>query len=815
MNSTVINDDWVAIKEFSLLSGKQLDFVDGSGKTARSGIEEIQEQQRSGTENRNKASPDDCEWEFDVNWLDDLNVIQLSGSHKPRDASNSEEIEPKSSDDVFTTSGPSTCIAEFTVDRFISIHEQICLMCSSLNDSLPNLPLVPRGIWSFVSSVHVPENFKADMLIYLQNARKELGDKIFLENFFEQETVTEEEYLENLGDLNRKSFADNVKDAKLFLDEVLSLRDGSINIHDMVSLYSIEDEAMEKLEVAKAVLYNFDRQPFLDLREVAHQQLKLTNEELLNKNMADDLRLKLIDDSEEMRKQLTMNEENLLDLQLQFFESSLNYLMECRDRMIDDEMRFGKEDFQNTSAKERLQKISKEVASLSAQLLRSQRIKLLRDRAKLRYELINLEDNENLESELGKLEKTFFKKQTEIYQVDLKIVEEEEKLLRLFLKEFFSEEDAEEMDVFFETFEEQPENVDEEEFVTKLEIGNNKEKSEEQKKKEDLTKKLSKLFRKRAWLRNKKRKCEGDMNRKLSAKQQAEENFKWHHSIQIKRDKHKEELEKKKDFIQEMRKKTIERLKGYKQRYPEPIVKRPPRYLPPVRRTRSGRASPAQASTEKQKVVASKVLAKYEAAKLANKKDTVKKEGKEKVNSGDQADETDSSSAVQFIPPPPPPPVPPPPILAPPPPPPPPPLPTPPPTPPPTPSLSKAQVTSVEKKVTKKITKSEVKNSDGRQSSKKSENLDLSQIILARQNLRKNVENVSEDTKSKNINEDIMSMIRTGVKLKKVDKKELAKENGLSDIAASMLRNTLAKMNKHMADSSDEEDAGSANDDDF
>ena len=141
MDSPVINDEWVAIKDFPLLSGKQLDFVDGRC-IARCGIEEIQEQQLSCRENRNKASSDDCEWEFDVKWLDDLNVIQLSGSYKPRDGS---RIEPKSSDDVSTTLGPSTCIAEFTVDRFISIHEQICLMCSSLNDSLPNLPLVPRG----------------------------------------------------------------------------------------------------------------------------------------------------------------------------------------------------------------------------------------------------------------------------------------------------------------------------------------------------------------------------------------------------------------------------------------------------------------------------------------------------------------------------------------------------------------------------------------------------------------------------------------------------------------------------------------------
>lgn len=48
--------------------------------------------------------------------------------------------------------------------------------------------------------------------------------------------------------------------------EVLALRDGSINIYDMISLYSLEDEALEKLEIAKAMVYNFDRQPFLDLR---------------------------------------------------------------------------------------------------------------------------------------------------------------------------------------------------------------------------------------------------------------------------------------------------------------------------------------------------------------------------------------------------------------------------------------------------------------------------------------------------------------------------------------------------------------------
>lgn len=60
---------------------------------------------------------------------------------------------------------------------------------------------------------------------------------------------------------------------------------------------------------------------------------------------------KLAEECLDWKMQLVDNEENLLGLQYQFFESSLRYLVECQDRMIDDEMRFGKENFQNTTGK--------------------------------------------------------------------------------------------------------------------------------------------------------------------------------------------------------------------------------------------------------------------------------------------------------------------------------------------------------------------------------------------------------------------------------------------------------------------------------
>ena len=92
--------------------------------------------------------------------------------------------------------------------------------------------------------------------------------------------------------------------------------------------------------------------------------------------------------------------------------------------------------------------------------------------------------------------------------------------------------------------------------------------------------------------------------------------------------------------------------------------------------------------------------------------------------------------------------------------------------------------------------------------------VDLNQIILARRNLRKTTEQQQNQKPSEDKNDDMMSLIRSGVKLKKVEVKGCQRENGLSDIGASMLRNTLAKMNKHMKESSDEEMDNDDNDDD-
>lgn len=97
-------------------------------------------------------------------------------------------------------------------------------------------------------------------------------------------------------------------------------------------------EVLRELQVVKIISFSHSR-------EIAHQRLKQCLQKMNSNDSVEDTNAKLADECRDWQKQLSENEDSLVHLQYQFFESSLKYLIECRDRMIDDEMRFGKEIF--------------------------------------------------------------------------------------------------------------------------------------------------------------------------------------------------------------------------------------------------------------------------------------------------------------------------------------------------------------------------------------------------------------------------------------------------------------------------------------
>ena len=163
-------------------------------------------------------------------------------------------------------------------------------------------------------------------------------------------------------------------------------------------------------------------------------------------------------------------------------------------------------------APERLKKKEKELVNATLQLLRLKKVKLKIQREKVLREVATHKESENMEDELEKIEKKFFRKQIEIYDICLKIIEEEEKLYRLELKQFLKDdsnnEESDEEDLFFDSFQEQPaEFENEQELIQFFQEKQRKttpkkeEKGADWHKKRDIVEKLNRCYRKKAWLR--------------------------------------------------------------------------------------------------------------------------------------------------------------------------------------------------------------------------------------------------------------------------------------------------------------------------
>lgn len=90
--------------------------------------------------------------------------------------------------------------------------------------------------------------------------------------------------------------------------------------------------------------------------------------------------------------------------------------------------------------KERLDDMQKQLCDHKLQLLRLQLKENLLKCEFIKEEVCDLKDNDKLEGELQKIEKKFYKRQLQIFDIKMEIIDNSEKLLRFHLKEFLNSE---------------------------------------------------------------------------------------------------------------------------------------------------------------------------------------------------------------------------------------------------------------------------------------------------------------------------------------------------------------------------------------
>ncbi|NXB74105.1 WHAMM protein, partial [Donacobius atricapilla] len=337
----------------------------------------------------------------------------------------------------------------------------------------------------------------------------------------------------------------------------------------LMKVYEEEDEAYQGLVTMATQFYQYLLQPFRDMRELA----TLYRLEILKSLQYDNLGPRRVaalqKDAEEWTKRAESAVCSIQDITVNYFKETVKALAAMHKQMEQDEERFGKTAW--ASALPRLENLKYMLAKETLQHLRARELCLKQKRTGIQKLMENLGEQEENLSIVEELEIQYYETQLELYNVQLEVLKHEEMLLIVQL-DTIKRQIKEKQDevVYYDTCE-NPEELKVIEQSMGQHYANLSAMTMLRQKTKQLETKRGTVCARRAYLRNKKDQCEASHRQRLQQAEESRKRFQQHHSIQIKRDKQKEEEKKKKAWISQERQKTLERLKVFR----EASTKRP------------------------------------------------------------------------------------------------------------------------------------------------------------------------------------------------------------------------------------------------
>ncbi|XP_054858892.1 WASP homolog-associated protein with actin, membranes and microtubules isoform X2 [Eublepharis macularius] len=455
------------------------------------------------------------------------------------------------------------------------LHRQLAALDERLEPCFPALPPAlsgpAGGLWALLfPRCPVLEEAELEGLCrrleaYLGWALELCGRKALLDSLFTQDRGEEEEYFENLHEFRRKALKAQLAAAKEALRRILHRHKDADTLVALMEVYEEEDEAYWELVTVATTFYQYLLQPFRDMRELA----TLYKLEILKSLQADRLGPRRIEalqkEAEEWTAQVEEAMCSIQDITVNYFKETKMALAAMHKQMEQDRQRFGQAAW--ASASPRLENLKYLLAKETLQHMRAKELCLNHKRADIRKQMEAFEEQENDLTGLEELEIEYYETQLELYEVQFEILKNEEMLLvtqletlRRRMKEIQNEV------IYYDTCENPDELQASEEALEQTHTPSS-EMAQLRRKAQQLETKRGIICSRRAYLRNKKDLCEESRHLRLQQAEESAQRFQEHHSIQIKRDKRKEEEKKKKAWIKQERQKTLERLKTFKERF--------------------------------------------------------------------------------------------------------------------------------------------------------------------------------------------------------------------------------------------------------
>ncbi|CAH6787526.1 junction-mediating and -regulatory protein [Phodopus roborovskii] len=480
----------------------------------------------------------------------------------------------------------------FSFQDLRAVHQQLCSVNSQLEPCLPVFPEEPSGMWTVLFG-GAPEMTEQEidalcyqLQVYLGHGLDTCGWKILSQVLF-TETDDPEEYYESLSELRQKGYEEVLQRARKRIQELLDKHKTIESMVELLDLYQMEDEAYSSLAEATTELYQYLLQPFRDMRELAmlrRQQIKISMEnDYLGPRRIESLQK---EDADWQRK-AHMAVLSIQDLTVKYFEITAKAQKAVYDRMRADQKKFGKASW--AAAAERMEKLQYAVSKETLQMMRAKEICLEQKKHALKEEMQSLQGGTEAIAQLDQLEADYYDLQLQLYEVQFEILKCEELLLTAQLesiKRLISEKRDEV--VYYDTYESMEAMLEKEEMVASVHA-QREELQKLQQKARQLEARRGRVSAKKAYLRNKKEICIAKHNEKFQQRFQSEDEYKAHHTAQLKREKLHDEEERKSAWVSQERQRTLDRLRTFKQRYPGQVTLKSTR----LRAAHARRRSPA------------------------------------------------------------------------------------------------------------------------------------------------------------------------------------------------------------------------------
>ncbi|XP_052438071.1 WASP homolog-associated protein with actin, membranes and microtubules [Carassius gibelio] len=386
------------------------------------------------------------------------------------------------------------------------------------------------------------------------------GRKIVLDALFSVTAEDEREYFENLQEFKCRAMRDEITRAKDALRALLQTHPSTDGLQRLMKIYEEEDETYSELESVATKFYQNLLQPFRDMREIATlyktEILKCLQYEELGPKRVSELQAEMNEWNQRGEKAV----HSIQDITADYFRDTSRALTGMVKQMEQDQKRFGSASW--AMATPRQEKLRVLLAKETLQYMRAKEMCIKRKRNEIRQKMRGVAvGGSEAVGVVRELELQYYETQLELHDCRFEILRNEELLLLTQIKSTQRQiRELQEQVVYYDTCEDPEELQD-------VQVDVSPAHSHLQQHLKQLESKRGAISSRRAYLRNQRELCVQAHEQQQSSVVQRSQQIRQHHTAQLKREKRRAEEEQMKQWVENERAKTLNRVRSFRERH--------------------------------------------------------------------------------------------------------------------------------------------------------------------------------------------------------------------------------------------------------